>query len=81
MEKLYVPKYCDSGSILLVNHIGLLRKLFCPFRVKTIVPIGTFKPNMYLWVDEVASNSRDELIYWILGKPYLYFQFEIKASF
>jgi hypothetical protein len=81
MDKLIVPKYCDSGSILIVNQNGLLRKLYCPFRVKSIVATGCFKPNMHLWVEEVAASSKDELIYWIMGRPYLYNYFEIKASF
>jgi hypothetical protein len=81
MSKLYIPKYCDSGSILLVNQSGLLRKLYCPFRVKSVVAIGGFKPNVHLWVDEVATNSKDELFYMILGKPFLYTHFEIKANF
>jgi hypothetical protein len=81
MEKLLIPKYCDANSILLVNGTGHLRKLYCPFRIRCISNAGTFKQGMYLWVDEVATTPKDELIYWILGKPYLYTHFEIKALF
>jgi len=81
MKSYYVPKYCDSNSILLVNSKGFLRKLFCPFRVKCLKSSQNIKAGTMMWVDEVANNSRDELVYWILGKPYLYTDFEIKAVF
>lgn len=81
MDKLFIPKYCDAGSIILINHNGSLRKLFCPFRVRSIAAVGALRPNLQFWVDAVATNSKDELIYCIQGKPYLYAHFAIIASF
>jgi hypothetical protein len=81
MENLTIPKHCDSGSVLLINEAGALKRLYCPFRVECVVDTGTFKRQMWLWVEKVASNSKDELIYWILGKPYLYSHFLIHISF
>lgn len=58
-----------------------MRKLYCPFWVKCIGNTNNFKTGVFLWVEEVATNEADELIYLILGKPYLYTHFEIQASF
>lgn len=74
-------KYCDSHSILLVNKAGLMKRLYCPFRVASKGTLKDFKLNATLWVEQVTSTEKDELIYLILGKPYLHTDFEIKASF
>lgn len=81
MENVFIPKYCDAQSIFLVNCTGAMRKLYCPFKVKSLEIINEFKRDTVLWVEQVASSGNDDLIYWILGKPYLHTYFEIKASF
>lgn len=81
MNNLFTPQYCDANSILLINGTGVIRKLYCPFRVKFIGTSNDFKSGVFLWVDEVATNHKDELVYWIMTKPYLYSSFEIIATF
>ncbi|SEP49232.1 hypothetical protein SAMN05660816_06922 [Niastella yeongjuensis] len=81
MENALIPKYCDNNSILLINHVGLLRKLFCPFMVRCRVEYDNLKPGMQVWVEEVAVNAKDELLYSVLGKFYSYNLFEIKIFF
>lgn len=81
MGLLYLPKYCDDQSILLVNQAGILKRLYCPFIVQCRNDVGIIKSGTRLWVDEVMTNKQDELIYLILGAPYLYSFFIIRASF
>lgn len=81
MSKLIIPKYSDANSILLVNKAGSMRKLYCPFQVRVVTEANKFQIGLVLWVEQVASNERDELIYWILGNPFTYSYFEIIASF
>jgi len=81
MEQLIIPKYCDSNSILLVNRTGNLKRLHCPFRVRCKIPVGLFKQDMYLWVEEVAANGNDELFFIIFGIPYLHRHFILLAYF
>jgi len=81
MQQLILPKYCDPHSILLINPAGALKKLHCPFRVKCSSVVGQFKLGMHLWVDEVACTTTDDLVYWIMGRPYPYGQFVIEISF
>ena len=81
MKEIYIPRYCDSNSILLVNQIGVLKRLYCPFRVKSIVAIGIIKPEMWLWVEQVAASTEDQLVYIILGEQYSHNLFIILATF
>lgn len=74
-------KYCDSGSILLINSSGVLKRLFCPFLVRSREGADLFKPGLLLRVEEVASSSQDELFYLIFNKPYNHYLFEITATF
>lgn len=74
-------KYCDNGSILLINSSGVLKRLFCPFLVRCREGAASFKPGLLVRVEEVASNSKDELFYLIFNKPYHHYLFEITASF
>jgi hypothetical protein len=74
-------KYCDATSILLVNSSGVLKRLHCPFLVRSREGATFFKPGLLLRVDEVATNPQDELIYLIFNKPYHHYHFDITASF
>ena len=81
MENALIPKYCDNNSILLINHVGVLRKLFCPFRAHCRDEYDNLKPGMQVWKEEVAVNAKDELLYSVLARFYPYHLFEIKISF
>lgn len=81
MKQIYLPRYCDANSILLVNQVGNLKRLYCPFRVKCKVQFEAFKPGMWLWVEQVVSTTEDELIFVILGHQYPHTRFIILATF
>lgn len=81
MSKNITPQYCDANSILLVNKNGIIRKLYCPFQVKALKDFDTFSKEVVLWVDQVASNEKNQLVYWIFQKPYLISNFLIIARF
>jgi hypothetical protein len=72
MEENYIPKYCDAFSLLLISPTGNLRKLYCPFRVICIISVRGLKPGIHLWVAEVLSNHKGELVYIIFDKQYNY---------
>ena len=81
MDNRLIAKFCNSDCILLVNSQGLLKKLYCPFRVKVIEPISMFKVGTCVWVEEVGTTSRDELIYVIYSVPYRHIHFQVLLSF
>lgn len=80
MSYYFIPKYCDASSIFLVNQQGAIRKLFCPFQVRPISNEGV-PSNKVLWVEQVSSNAKQELIFWIFNKPYHHTHFYIIAIF
>jgi hypothetical protein len=81
MGKTYQPRYCDAFSIVIVSHSGQINRLYCPFRVKHLGLLPDYKTGASLWVDEVSSTDKDELIYVILGTQYLYSHFALEARF
>ncbi|GAA4335019.1 hypothetical protein GCM10023184_29530 [Flaviaesturariibacter amylovorans] len=80
MSELFVPKYCDSSSILLVNSTGGLRKLYCPFLVKALYHVGSIKQGSQVWVERVACSRTWNLVYIIHGQAYAYTRFGILAT-
>ena len=81
MDKPLHYLYCNSNSILVVNHKGLLRKLYTPFKVQCILPIDNLDIGMLVYVEEVRNTPRDELIYIIYTKEYYHFHFCILIGF
>ncbi|MBL7683820.1 MAG: hypothetical protein JNK00_10710 [Flavipsychrobacter sp.] len=78
---IYHLQYCDPHSVLLVNTNGLLRRIYTPFKVLTLVQIGNMPPGTSLMVDEVLSTESDELVYIIADRAYKYRYFNIVAKF
>jgi len=73
--------YYNSNALLLVNAKGLIRVLYTPFRVLCKVDLGNIQKGTWVYVDEVGSNERDELIYNVYGQLYSYKQFRLQISF
>lgn len=74
-------KFVNNTSVLLINPLGKLRRLYTPFQVVCIEPMEGIPINTILIVDEVANNQQDQLLYLINGSIYLYKHFHIKATF
>jgi hypothetical protein len=73
--------YNNRNSILIVNKTGVLKTLYCPFKVVCIYGVQGLLPGTFVWVEEVICNTRDELIYIILNHHYHYSYFIITISF
>ena len=74
-------QHCDPFSILIINRTGRLRRLYTPFKVLCLTDIGNIKATMGVYIDEVATNDRDELVYLIAGTAYNHNNFRILAVF
>ena len=74
-------KFINCNSVLLINPIGKIRRLFTPFKVVCIESINGIPINTSVFVDEVLNNDRDQLLYQINGSLYLYKHFQITAKF
>lgn len=79
MDTIVKAKYCDDKSILVINSIGKLRRLYLPFRVSG-KELRNGKRYWYI-VDAVMNTHADELVYIINGKPYFHHHFLIEINF
>ena len=73
-------QYYHPNILLLVDRKGNIRRLFTPFRAKSIVQHSSLKLNTIVYIDEVMTNEKDELLFSILGEiyPYNYFKLIIR---
>jgi len=74
-------QHCDPFSILIINKSGRLRRLYTPFKVLCLLDIGSIKANMGVYIEEVATNDKDELVYLVAGIAYNHHYFRILAVF
>jgi hypothetical protein len=81
MEKAELSYLIDPHSIMVVNTKGVLKKLYCPFRVKCIEPVQDIRENTWCYVDYVEQSANEKLLYWIGSKKYSYRHFHIYISF
>jgi hypothetical protein len=77
MKSLY---YYNSNVLLVVNQLGLIRVLYTPFRVQCIEPIDQIRLNTWVYVEEVFSSPKDELVYLIYGHSYSYKNFRVQVN-
>lgn len=76
-ERIIHYQYYNSHTLLLVTEAGKLKMLYTPFRVLCLHAIHPIPPNVWVYVEEVWSNERDELHYLILGQLYPYRHFKL----
>jgi purine nucleoside phosphorylase len=77
----YTVAYCDHTSILIVNTLGRIRQLYTPFRVICREDYLNLQKGTSIYVDEVATNLQDELLYVTSLGIYDHSYFTIVASF
>ena len=80
MEQFQI-QFNDRYSILIISCKGILRKVQCPFKVSCYILIGSFEPGVEIYVSEVFSNTKGELMYMIMGRHYHYRYFRLEVSF
>ena len=81
MGKKSTIHYCDGNSLLVVNPLGKIRKLYTPFRAECVEATEGLKKGTKVYVEEVQSTQRDELLFVIQGRPYLFKYFQISIRF
>jgi len=77
----YTVSYCDHTSILIVNTMGRIRRLYTPFRVVCREDYMELRKGTSIYVDEIATNPQDELLYITSLGVYAHSHFNIVASF
>jgi hypothetical protein len=72
-----ILKYCSPRVLYVVTYNNLLKKLFCPFKVRVLNPVGQLRRDEILWVEEIKVTQELKTIYVINGQAYYYYHFDI----
>jgi hypothetical protein len=76
-ELAQLLKYISPRELYIINHYGVLIRLFCPIKVQVLKDIGTLKMNQIVFVDEIKVTLELKTVYIINNEAYFYFHFSI----
>lgn len=79
--EFYYDSRGDPKSLLVINKVGILRRLYTPFRVLCLTSIQDIAPGTQLYVDEVYGGLDGELYFIIFKQPYLHKHFRLLVQF
>jgi hypothetical protein len=72
-----INRYCSPHSLLIIDRKGVLRRLYCPFKVRAIADVYVYKEGDTLDVIAVKVSEELLLLYIIRHKAYPYYNFRI----
>ncbi|MGA2408436.1 MAG: hypothetical protein ABSF81_17045 [Bacteroidales bacterium] len=72
-----VFKYCKTDSILVINKVGDLQRLQCPFEVIVIQDVGELFKGLICLVSAVKIDLSLIDVYIIKNKAYYFFNFRV----
>ena len=70
-------KYSSPREIYVITWNNILKRLFCPFRVKVLQDIGALKKGQTVLVQEVKVTFELKTVYIINNEAYYYHHFDI----
>lgn len=76
-EMAELLKYSSPREIYVITYNNILKRLFCPFRVKVLQDIGTLKRGHIVLVNEVKVTLELKTVFMINGQAYYYYHFDI----
>lgn len=71
----------DPKSLLVVNKVGVLRRVYAPFKVICIKPVENIAKDTQVYVDAVFSTINGELYFFIFWNPYPHTCFRLLIQF
>lgn len=71
----------NTDSLLVINLNGKIRRIYTPLKVLAITSIGTVTKNTWVFVQKIALNEKQQLVYLINDEQYLYESFRIYINF
>ncbi len=72
-----ILKYCSPKVLYVITWNNLFKRLFCPFKVRVLNPVGELRVGEIVFVDEIKVTPELITIYIINGKAYYYYHFDI----
>jgi hypothetical protein len=79
-KKKYIEeifKYCKTDSILVIDKMGQLKGLDCPFEVLVIQDVGELYKGLICLVNAVKLDLSLIEVYIIRDKAYYFFNFRV----
>jgi hypothetical protein len=76
-EMAELLKYSSPREIYVITYNNILKRLFCPFRVKVLQDIGALKRGQIVLVNEVKVTLELKTVFMINGQAYYYYHFDI----
>ena len=73
--------FYNYNTLFVINHQGAIRQLHTPIKVLCIDPVGNIKIGISVYIDQIRTTRKDELIYFINGKEYPHSHFAIQIGF
>jgi hypothetical protein len=70
-------KYSSPKEIYVITWNNILKRLFCPFRVKVLQDIGCLKKGQTVLVQEVKVTLELKTVYIINNEAYYHHHFDI----
>lgn len=72
-----ISKYCDPLSMLVIGEKGQLIRIYCPFTVIVIQPVGNLEPRDIVNVQAIKVTLELRDVYIIDSRAYYIFYFRI----
>ena len=70
-------KYSSPREIYVITWNNVLKRLFCPFRVKVLQDIGTLKKGQVVLVQENKVTLELKTVFIIKNEAFYYYHFDI----
>ncbi len=70
-------KYSSPLEIYVITWNNILKRMFCPFRVKVLQDIGALKKGQTVLVQEIKVTLELKTVYIINNEAYYYHHFDI----
>jgi len=77
MNYYEINRYCSPKSLLVVNPLGKLSRIYCPFPVMCIEQVGTMKEFGIYSVKSVLMTEKGSIVFVIDDVSYHHSQFRI----
>ena len=70
-------KYIFPRELYVITHYNVLKRLFCPFKVRVLQDIGILKRGQIVLVQEIKVTYELKTVYIINNDAYFYYHFDI----
>ena len=70
-------KYSSPKELWVITWNNILKRIFCPFKVRVLQDVGLLKREQIVLVSEVKVTTELKTVYMINGLAYYYYHFDV----